>query len=101
MRGISIIRSHIPSLRPLIVIITSVRLLQGVAESAYITAIQPERTFVGRRDAEPEKCAAGYGNGKNGGHWSAIRCRRWGQTGYQPQRTPITENSQEKTEVFA
>ena len=83
MRDISIIPSHTPSARPLSVIVTIAPLLQGLAESTYITAIQPERTFIGRRDAEPEKCAAGNGNGENGSHWSAVGCRRWGQTGYQ------------------
>ena len=74
---------------------------QDLAEGAHIATPQSECLFVWRGDAEPEKCAAGNGNGENGSHWSATGCRRWGQTGYQHRPISIAKNSQQKTGMFA
>lgn len=91
----------IPNVRAFTVIAAIVAPCRGHVESVQIASVQPERPFVGRRDAEPEKCAAGNGNGKNGSHWSAIGLARWGQTGYQHRPISNAKNSQQNTEVFA
>ncbi len=91
----------IPNVRAFTVIAAIVAPCRGHVESVQIASVQPEHPFVGRRDAEPEKCAAGDGYCKNGSHWSAIGRGRRGQTDYQHRPISIAKNSQQKTEVFA
>lgn len=93
-------RSSMIDGHPVTVIATILSRPQGLAEGAHIATSQSECLFIWRRDAEPEKCAAGNGNGENGSHWSAIGFGRWVQTGYQRRPISIAKNSQQKAEVF-
>jgi hypothetical protein len=90
------IRSHM-----LTVIGASLPRPRDLAAAAHIAPPQPEGPFIGRRDAEPQKCAAGNGNGENGNHWSAIGFGRWGQTDYQHRPISIARNSKQNAEVLA
>lgn len=62
------IRHHASSARPLIVTVTIVTLRHALTEATHIALPQPECIFIRGRDAKPEKCAAGNGDGENSSH---------------------------------